>query len=64
MVKGDEKGPRLSVRGQEERAARQARQAAALRENLRKRAAQRRDRAAPDPAPPKVVGDPGAEGEA
>jgi len=64
MAKGDDKGPRLSVRGREELAARQARQARALRENLRKRAAQRHGRAEPDPGRPAVAGDPEPEGEA
>ena len=64
MAKGDDKGPRLSARGREELAARRARQARALRENLRKRAAQRHGRAEPDPLPPAVAGDPGPEGEA
>ena len=43
------KGPRLSEEGARERAARQARQAEALRENLSKRKAQTRGRAAGTP---------------
>ena len=64
MAKRDEKGPRLSARGREELAARQARQARALRENLRKRAAQRHGRTEPDPVSPPVAGDCGPEGKA
>ena len=64
MAKGEHTGPHLSVRGQEELAARKAREARALRENLRKRTAQRRGQANPDPVPPAGAGGPGPEGEA
>ena len=64
MAKKDRTGPRLTARGEEELAARREREARALRENLRKRAAQRRGRAAPEPVPPTVAGGPGPEGEA
>ena len=62
MAKGDHTGPRLSARGEEELAARRDRQARALRENLRKRAAQRRGRAEPNPAAPVGGGGPGPGG--
>ena len=64
MAKRTPTGPRLTARGEEELAARRAREARALRENLRKRAAQRRERAGPDPAAPAESGGPGPEGEA
>jgi|GEM_PF-921737 len=62
MAKGDHTGPRVSARGQEEMAARRDREAKALRENLRKRTAQRRGRA--EPEPPTGDDSSGPEGEA
>jgi hypothetical protein len=68
MADQDHEGPRLSRRGQDEHVARQARQAQALRENLRKRAAQRRGRDGremePDPPAPGAGGDPSDGGDA
>jgi len=64
MAKEDQTGPRLATRGHRALAARQAREAQALRENLRKRAAQRRDRAEPGPRPASGPEDPGPKGEA
>lgn len=64
MAKGDHTGPRLSARGREEMAARRDREARALRENLRKRTAQRRGRAEPNPAAPPADGGSDSEGEA
>jgi hypothetical protein len=52
MSMREPKGPRLSQEGQRERAARQDRQARALRENLAKRKAQRREREAEAGAEP------------
>ena len=45
--KGGSKGPVLSEKGKQAVAQRKARQAAALRQNLRRRKQQTRDRAAP-----------------
>jgi hypothetical protein len=64
MAKKYPTGPRLTARGEAELAARREREARALRENLRKRAAQRRDRAEPDPVPSAAAGGSGPEGEA
>ena len=62
MANEDQTGPRLATRGHQALAARQAREAQALRENLRKRVAQRRDRTAPPP--PTAANRPDPEGEA
>jgi hypothetical protein len=59
MTKGDRTGPHLSERGREEMAARRDREAQALRENLRKRTAQRRGRAEPESAPSRDGAGPG-----
>ena len=64
MANDEQTGPRLATRGHVALAARQAREAQALRENLRKRATQRRDRAAPQPhAPTDADTPPGPEPE-
>ncbi|HEX9791890.1 MAG TPA: hypothetical protein VGA60_14615 [Kiloniellales bacterium] len=64
MANEDQTGPRLAARGHRALAARQAREAQALRENLRKRAAQRRDRAVPPPHASAAAEGPEPEGEA
>ncbi len=52
MADGDERGPGVSSGGAERRAARETKAAAALRANLRKRKAQRRERESLGPAQP------------
>jgi hypothetical protein len=63
MANDEQTGPRLATRGHVALAARQAREAEALRENLRKRAAQRRNRAEPRPPAPASADTPGPESE-
>ena len=65
MADKEHSEPGLSARGRQAQAARQARQAQALRENLRKRAAQRRGRPGPEDASSGAPDlDPGRKGEA
>ena len=70
MADKEHSGPGLSARGRQAQAARQARQAQALRENLRKRAAQRRGRPESGGQAPDTVSlgapdlDPGRKGDA
>ena len=62
MSQGKTKGPKLSAEGAREQAARQGRQAEALRQNLLRRKAQTRERTAePGTGPAAPPGAPGAK---